>query len=474
MVDGEPVRLRVDELAAAVGGELVAGPPGLVVEGFSIDSRRIRPGDWFVALRGERFDGHDFIADALEQGAAGVIASERSALPGSGGAGVAPVVIVEDTTGALQSIARHVRRRSAATVVAVTGSVGKTSTKELTAAFLATRYDVIRNEGNLNNHIGLPLSLLSLLRGARVAVMELGMNHAGEIRTLVRIAEPNVRVWTNVREVHAASFPSIEAIADAKAEILEGAGAGDHLVANAGDPLAMARIAGFPGSLTTFGVGEATGADVCATAVDDRGADGWSAEVRTPEGGVTVRAGLVGTGQISNVLAAIAVALRFGVPLDAMVDTTRRFRPAPHRGDVIHLRNGITLVDDTYNSSPAALAQMLASLGRDTLHRRRVAVLGEMMELGERAPELHRTSGRKAVAAGFAVVIAVGGANAQALAEGARAARLPDDAVVTCADSVEAADVAADRIAPGDLVLVKGSRLIRTEVVADRLRKVWS
>ncbi|MYD70120.1 MAG: UDP-N-acetylmuramoyl-tripeptide--D-alanyl-D-alanine ligase [Acidobacteria bacterium] len=472
---GEPVRLRADELAAAAGGVLVSGRPERTVEGFSIDSRRIRRGDWFVAIRGERFDGHGFIADALQQGAAGVIASDRNALPGSSGTGVAPVVIVvDDTTEALQSIARHIRRRSGAQVVAITGSVGKTTTKELTAAFLATRHSVVRNPGNLNNHIGLPLSLLELRHGAPVAVMELGMNHAGEIRTLVGIAEPNVRVWTNVREVHAESFPSVEAIADAKAEILEGAGPEDHLVTNAGDPRAMARIAGFPGGVTTFGVGTATAADVCATAVADRGLDGWSTEVRTPAGDATVRSRLVGAGHVANVLAAIAVALRFGVRLDAMVETAAAFGPPPRRGEVIRLRDGITLVDDSYNSNPAALAQILASLGRETAHARRVAVLGEMRELGDRASELHRESGRAAREAGFDLVIAVGSDDAAALTDGARAAGLPAAAAAVCADSDAAADVAIERIRPGDLVLVKGSRGTRTEVVADRLKEVWA
>ncbi len=475
MAGGEPVRLRADELAAAAGGALIAGSPERHVEGFSIDSRRIRRGDWFVAIRGERFDGHGFIADALHQGAAGVIVSDRNVLAGSGGTGAAPVVIVvDDTTEALQSIARHIRRRSGAQVVAITGSVGKTTTKELTASFLATRHDVVRNAGNLNNHIGLPLSLLDLRHGARVAVMELGMNHAGEIRTLVGIAEPDVRVWTNVREVHAASFASIEAIADAKAEVLDEAGPDDHLVANAGDPRVMARIAGFPGSVTTFGVGDGTGADVCATEVDDRGLEGWSAQVRTPAGDTTVHAHLVGAGHVANLLAAIAVALRFGVPLQAMVEVAQTFGPPPRRGEVTRLRDGITLVDDSYNSNPAALAQVLASLGRETKHGRHVAILGEMLELGERAVALHQESGRAARNAGFDLVVAVGGDDAAALADGARAAGLADEAVVVCADSDTAADVAAEWIRPGDLVLVKGSRGTRTEVVADRLKEVWA
>ena len=384
------------------------------------------------------------------------------------------VIVVGDTTEALQSIARHVRRRSGAQVVAITGSVGKTTTKELSAGFLGLRHRVVRNPGNLNNHIGLPLSLLELRHGARVAVVELGMNHAGEIRTLVGIAEPNVRVWTNVREVHAASFPSIEAIADAKAEILASAGPDDHLVANAGDPRAMARISGFPGRVTTFGVGAGTGADVCATGVDDRGLDGWSADVRTPAGDATVNSRLVGAGHVANVLAAIAVALRFGVPLDDLVEFTETFEPAPRRGEVVRLRNGITLVDDSYNSNPAALDQVLASLTRGPAPARRVAVLGEMLELGAREMELHRESGRAATEAGFDVVIAVGGDGAAALAKGARAAGLSGDAVVVCADSDAAADAAVERIRAGDLVLVKGSRATGTEAVADRLKEVWA
>ena len=445
------------------------------MDGFSIDSRRIRRGDLFVAIRGERFDGHDFTAEAIRKGAAGVIVSERAAVPDARVTGRVPVaIVVGETTGALQSIARYIRRRSGAQVVAITGSVGKTTTKELTAAFLGTRLDVFRNAGNLNNHIGLPLSLLELRCRPEVAVVELGMNRAGEIRTLVGIAEPNVRVWTNVAAVHLASFASVEAIADAKSEILEGAGADDHLVANAGDPLVRARIGRFPGSVTTFGVGNETPADVQATGVEDRGLDGWRAAVRTPAGESTVRTRLVGSGQVANVLAAIAVALRFQVPLEEMVRVAAAFAPPERRGEVARLSGGVTVVDDSYNSNPIALEQALRSLGPDRGHRRRVAVLGEMLELGPRAPAWHRACGRTAVEAGFDLVLAVGGDAADALALGARSAGLPGPAVVRCATSEEAAEVAARMVRAGDLVLVKGSRAIRTDLVSDRLKAEWA
>lgn len=463
--------MRAGELARAAGGRLVAGPPEAALGGISIDSRRIGKGDVFLAIRGERRDGHDFIAEALGKGAAGVIVSDPAAVPVTGAA-VAPVtVVVEDTLRALQSIAREVRRRSGAQVVAITGSVGKTTTKELTAAFIGTRHDVVHSRGNLNNHIGLPLSLLALGRRPDVAVVEMGMNHAGEIRTLVGIAEPNVRVWTNVAEVHAASFASIEGIADAKAEILEGAGAGDHLVVNAGDPLAMARIGRFPGQVTTFAVG--VPADVRATDVDDRGIDGMRALLRTPAGSAALATPLIGAGSVANVLAAIAVALRFQIPLDEMVRVASAFTPPPGRGEVVRLSGGVTLVDDSYNSSPAALERALRSLGRDRGHRRRIAILGEMLELGARAPALHRACGRLAVEAGFDLLVAVGGPAASGLAEGARAAGLGAGQVLTCAASEAAATLAADLVRAGDLVLVKGSRGVRVDRVVDRLKAEW-
>ncbi len=463
--------MRAGALALAAGGRLAAGGPDVELGEVCIDSRRIRSGDVFLAVRGERLDGHDFIAEALRKGAAGVIVSDRAAAL-AGAAGPAPVtIVVEDTVRALQSIARDVRRRSGARVVAITGSVGKTTTKELTAAFIGVRHDVVRNQGNLNNHIGLPLSLLQLGRRPDVAVVELGMNHAGEIHTLVGIAEPDVRVWTNVAEVPAASFASIEGIADAKAEILDGAGARDHLVVNADDALAMARIGGFPGGVTTFGVG--VEADVRATDVEDRGIDGMRAAVRTPAGSSRFGTRLIGAGQVANVLAAIAVALRFQVPLAEMVRAAAAFTPPPRRGEVVRLSGGVTVVDDSYNSSPAALERALRALGRDRGHRRRIAVLGEMLELGARAPALHRACGRLAVEAGFDVLVAVGGPAAGALAEGALAAGLGAGRVMTCGGSEEAATLAAKLVRAGDLVLVKGSRGVRTDRVADRIRAEW-
>ncbi len=464
-----PLVLQAGELAVAAGGRLAAGNPRARVAGFVIDSRRVGPGDLFVAIRGERLDGHRFVAEAVRRGAAGVVVSDGSSAELGGAAPEVPfVILVSDTTQALQRLATFVRRRSGARVVAITGSVGKTTTKELVAGLLAGSYRVLRSEGNLNNHIGLPLSLLELRRDPEVAVVELGMNHAGEISTLVAIAEPDIRVWTNVAEVHSAFFESIEGIADAKAEIMDGATSASQLVANADDPRVMARVAAFPGRVTTFGV--ETDADVRATEVQARGLRGMAATIRTPAGSVPVRTRLLGYGQIANVTAAVAVAQLFPVPLDELAERIAACPPQPRRGQVLQL-DGVTIVDDTYNSSPIALRTALDAVGRETGYARRVAILGEMLELGARSTALHEACGRAAAEAGFHVVIAVGKQAAQALADGARRGGVPATAVTTYATGDEAAEHAPAIVRGGDLVLVKGSRGIGLDRVVDRLRE---
>ena len=459
------ISLTAAQIASVTGGRVVSGDAGRAVERWSIDSRTVAPGEMFVAIRGERFDGHAFARAALDRGAAGVMV-EAGRLPDPPADGL--VVEVADTTRALQDVAREVRRRSGATVVAITGSAGKTTTKELTADFLSSRFSVFRNKGNLNNHIGLPLSLLELAKRPDVAVVELGMNHAGEIRTLVGIAEPEVRVWTNVGDAHLGFFESADQIADAKAEILERARPSDRLMANADDARIMSRAAAFSGRTVTFGLSE--GADVRASAVQHRGLDGMAATISTPAGSVHVSTPLLGTGNLMNLLAATAVAGDFGVPLDEIASRASRLKPAAHRGELLRLPGGITLVDDSYNSSPSALMRSLETIKASTGSARKVAVLGEMLELGEHAARLHEQCGRAAAEAGLDLLIAVGGAAAARLAAAAREAGMAEDAVMLARDSDEASELALKKMRPGDLVLVKGSHGIRTDVVVERLK----
>ncbi len=441
---------------------MVSGDPGGAFEGVSIDTRTLEPGALYVAIRGDRFDGADFVDEAMRAGAAGVVLPRERALRSATGGPI--VIAVDDPTQALQRLARAVRRSSGTTVVAITGSAGKTTTKDVTAALLETRYRVVRNAGNLNNHIGLPLSLIALRRRPDMAVVELGMNHAGEIRTLVEIAEPDVRVWTNVGEAHLGFFASIDAIADAKAEVLEHATPQTVVVANADDDRIVARVERATGRVVTFGIDRP--ADVRAVDIEDRGVGGTRARVETAAGSTRLSIPLVGRGNVANVLAAMAVALEYGVPLDAVSARVAGLRPSAHRGEVLRLGRDVTVIDDSYNANPSATRRALEVLTRSG-GRRRVAVLGEMLELGEHAVALHREVGE--AAGRVDVLITIGGEAARALGEGASRAGVPRGDVHHVATSEEAAALALELVAEGDVVLVKGSRGIRTDRVVERL-----
>ena len=433
--------------------------------GFSIDTRTISPGDLFVAIRGAR-DGNAYVREAVGKGAVGAIVDDAELARSADLAGT-PLVVVPETIAALQALANRVRRDSGAAVVAVTGSAGKSTTKEIAAEFLAARYTVFRNKGNLNNHIGLPLSLLELRKKPDIGVLELGMNHAGEISALVKIAEPDVRVWTNVGPAHLEFFETVDAIAEAKAEILEGADNDSLLVANADDDLVMRHASSFKGRVRTFGVERP--ADVRALAVRDEGIDGTVAMVRTPIGEAEIRTPLPGIANLSNVLAAAAVAIRFDVPLADIVARAAALKPVARRGEVIRA-GGVTIVDDSYNSNPKALSRALGMLAGETRYARRLVIVGEMLELGATSPELHRAAGVEAARANISELVAVGGSNARAVAEGAISAGMPAARVHYVENSTAAGDLAAALVKSGDVVLVKGSRGIRTEVVVERLK----
>jgi UDP-N-acetylmuramoyl-tripeptide--D-alanyl-D-alanine ligase len=466
--DRAPLVLTAAQVVEGAGARLRQGPADLVVGGFTTDSRRIVTGQLFIALRGDRFDGAAFARASLAAGACGVLVPPDTTVEAPTSA---VVIEADDTLLALQQLGQFVRRKSGARVVAITGSAGKTSTKEATASFLSARYAVYRNAGNLNNHIGLPFSLLELTARPDIAVVELGMNHAGEISRLVELAEPDVRVWTNVGDAHIGHFASIDAIADAKAEILEGAGPATRLVANLDDARVMSRVGGFAGVTTTFGL--QAGADVRAAGVVDRGVAGTTARLETPAGDVAIEVKLPGRGPLLNVLAAAAVAIGFDVPLEAIAARAASLTAAPRRGEVMRLARGVTLVDDSYNSSPAALARALDAIGDERTAPRRVAVVGEMRELGEFADRLHAESGRRAATAGVDLLVAVGGAPARRMADAAIAAGLAESQVQYFATSEDAAGVVAGLLHAGDVVLVKGSRGTRTDVIADRIKEVW-
>ncbi len=451
--------LRLASVLEATGGRaLSALPAATVFESVSIDSRTLEPGALFVAIRGPRFDGHDFLAEARARGARAALV-EREA----GGAEAPPLVLVADTTRALADLARHARRAAALPVVAVTGSVGKTTTKDMTAALLAALGPVLKTEGNLNNQYGLPLTLLRLENRHRAAVLELGMSRAGEIRALAALAEPDVAVITRIAPVHLEFFASLDAIADAKAEILEGLGPGGTAVLNGDDPRQQRIGARFPGRTLWFGRDRRF--DVSAERWRGSGF-GMRFELRIAGRALDVSLPLAFPHFVENFLAAAAAAHALGIAPDAIAQAASTLAPARHRGELLRLGEGVYVLDDCYNSSPTALEAAVVALGL-VPGKRRVAVLGDMLELGAGAAALHREAGLSLFGR-VDVVVGIGPLAAELL-EGARAAGFPAAALSHHADADAAAPAVASLAAPGDALLVKASRGMQLERVVDAL-----
>jgi len=450
--------LAIQDVLAATAGVLEEAGSTVALTGVSIDSRTANAGDLFIAIAGPRFDGHDFVGDAARRGAAAAMVHHAVEAP----AGV-PLVRVADTTRALGELARYVRLLSPAAVVGITGSAGKTTTKEMTARILSSRGPVLKTEGNLNNQYGLPLTLLRLEPEHRFAVLEMGMSAAGELRHLTAIARPDVAVIVGVAAVHLEFFESVEAIAAAKAEILEGLRPGGAAVLNGDDPRVRQIGEGHRGEVVWFGRDRRFE----VSAENWRGTvHGMRFDLRVGGRTVDVALPLAGPHFLTNFLAAAAAAHRLGVDPDEMASAALDMKAAPHRGQVIVLGSGVTLLDDSYNSNPTAVDHAVTALSLAG-GQRRVAFLGDMLELGPRAADLHREIG-EGLAGRVDVVVGVG-ALARALVDGARSAGVDPNLLHVFADSAAAARAASRLVEPGDAVLVKGSRGVRMEAVVQAL-----
>jgi UDP-N-acetylmuramoyl-tripeptide--D-alanyl-D-alanine ligase len=428
------------------------------ITGVSIDSRTLQQGELFVALRGDRFDGHDFVPDAIGRGAWGALV-ERSASGALGG--LRNVIAVDDTLIALQEMARLHRGRFSLPVVAVTGSNGKTTTKEMLAAILRQRGPVLKNEGNLNNHIGVPLTLFRLREEHRAAVIEMGMSGLGEIAVLARLAQPDVGVITNIGPAHLQFLGSTDTVARAKGELLQGMRPGGTAVLNADDRYFGTLRALFPGRTVSFGTGGQ--ADVRATGIEQQ-QDGTAMTVHAAGGTARVRLRTIGRHNVSNALAAAAAATVLGAPLDLVRSGLEEFRPVAMRSELRDVR-GMRVLADCYNANPAsvrAALETLSALGGG----RTVAVLGDMLELGEAADEAHREAGRAAAGMGIGALIAVGPLGRQ-IAEGARSAGMAADRVRVADTPSQAAVLLRGIARTGDTVLIKGSRGMKMETVLE-------
>lgn len=462
------MELLLSEITAILGTSSQAAER--LARGYSIDSRTLTAGQLFFAIRGPRFDGHQFVGQALDRGAVGAVVEHtyRAHCPPPVAAGL---LAVRDTAEALQQLALAVRRKWGKAVVAVTGSTGKSTTKEMTAAILGERFTVLKSQGNLNNYYGLPLTLLALKPAHDVAVVELAMSAPGEIALLTRIAEPQVGVVTNVAPVHLQFFDSVDSIARAKRELVDNLSSSATVVLNFDDVRVRRFAEGFAGRTLTFGF--EAGADFRALEVGPGIGGGTQFRVAGP--GFDGRFNLVLPGQhnIQNALAAIAAASVFGATPEECRRALARFQPLPQRSEILTLPGGVTVISDCYNSNPLAMEKMLETLATWPGAQRRVVVAGEMLELGASAPELHRQVGRKCSSSGVEWLIAVQG-DGRYFLEGAQEAGLAKERGQFFDHAGDAGEFCQGLLQPGDVVLVKGSRAVHLEKVVELLQSSTS
>jgi UDP-N-acetylmuramoyl-tripeptide--D-alanyl-D-alanine ligase len=431
-----------------------------IAQGYSIDSRTIQPGDLFFAVKGERLDGHDFVEASLARGAiAAVIRKDQLArYPNQKN-----LLAVDDTLIALQTLATAVRKLWGKTAIGITGSMGKTTTKEAVGHLLSTKYRVHRTKGNFNNHFGLPLGLLTLEPEYNLAVVEMGMNHAGEIAALARVALPNEGLVTNVGPVHLEFFDSIAGIARAKYELIEALPATGTAFLNADDEYVSQFGRDFNGKVVMFGLKSV--ADVRAEKIESVGTEGTRFDLICDGLRQSIHSPLLGQHNVYNVLAAAAVALEHGITPSEIAEALPTLAPADKRGEVVHLGN-ITVINDCYNCNPNALNAMVDTLAAMPA-KRRIVVAGEMLELGPESEDLHRQCGRHIGEKAIDVLLGVRGA-ARATVEAARKAGIRAEFVTT---PEEAGEWLARETRDGDVVLLKASRGVKLERALETWKK---
>ena len=462
------MRWTIAQVAGAVGARPGAGlDPMARVAGVSIDSRTVRAGELFIAIHGPRHDGHDHVASALDRGALAAMVAEAHF-------GRYPdevrgrCIAVADTFKALKRFATAVREAWGGKIAGITGSVGKTTTKEILAALLGSRLRILKSEGNFNNEYGLPLTLFRLDETHQVAVLEMGMSRRGELSRLAEIARPDVGVVTRVAPAHLEFFASVDEIALAKRELIEGLNGRESVaVLNADDPLVAAFAPHAPGRVLTYGI--ANPADFRAEGIEDRGALGSTFVLVESGKRVRLELALAGRHVISNALAALAAASVWGIGAAEAQPVLRDLRAPAMRGELLRLGNGAALINDSYNSSPAALHAMIHVLAATPDYRRRILAAGEMRELGKTSPQLHREAGSFAAKTGkIDWIIGVEG-DASQIVEGAVAAGIPKTQAKLFSSSEEAAGFLSNFVTAGDLLLVKGSRGVKMERIVESL-----
>jgi UDP-N-acetylmuramoyl-tripeptide--D-alanyl-D-alanine ligase len=454
--------MTLDEILQATGGTLVSGPATRTFTRLFTDSRQVSSGGLFIALRGEQQDGHAFIGQALERGAGGVVCQ----LPPQEAVPTASIVTVSSTREALFKITRFRLTRLDVPIVAITGSSGKTTTKELIAHVLGRRMRVHRSAGNLNTYTGVPMTVFEMDDRTRVLVMEYAMSRQGEIAELAAIAPPSLAVVLNVQPAHVGLLGSIDAVAEAKRELVEGLAAGGVAILNADDPRVRAMAVAAPRSVL-YGLAE--DAAVRAEEIEHDGIQGSSFRLVTGRGEAQVRLPLPGAHNVSNALAAAAVALELGFDAEAVAKAVEGFGAPQGRGNRLSGRAGAVIIDDSYNANPGSMDAALATLRMVPSGALRVAVLGEMLELGDHAEQAHDELGRLAARSADRLIAL--GEHASRVVEAARRGGLQDSAAVVASDNGDAVRLLQPVMGPQTYVLVKGSHSMRMEEIVDALKE---
>jgi len=461
--------LTAADSETGTGGVLVKGSKEKVFSRVSIDTRTVRAGDVFFAIRGPNQDGHRFIAEALSKGAAGIVAERNYEHPDEFPADRV-LIKVDDTHDALKKLARWMRNRWHGILVAVTGSMGKTTTREFACNIMRSKFSVYRTPGNYNNLFGLPLALFGLGSEYDLGIFEMGMSAPGEIEEMCRIATPSVGIITNVAPVHLQFFSSLEQIARAKGELAAALPPDGTLIYNADDPLVNNIAADFPGRKVSFGFSDS--ADVRADNVKILSLDETTFRISWRGISSDAKIALAGVHYVMNALAGAALGASFGITLPRIVQSIGMLENASMRGQVIRFAQGFVVIDDSYNSNPNALVQMIDVLSKVPLFKRRIVIAGEMLELGSSSGAFHYECGRIAAARGVDVLVGIQGASSEIVrgfdesgGSGAKGYFFPA--------AEDALDLIRSEVREGDLVLVKGSRGVRLEKVISDLGRQY-
>jgi UDP-N-acetylmuramoyl-tripeptide--D-alanyl-D-alanine ligase len=461
------VILTVEEVLRATGGKLLQGKGDSSFQGISTDSRTVAEGELFIALKGPRFDGHHYALEALRKKAGGVlIEKEKVGDIRWNGYRSRAVIAVDDTLAALGNMARDWRHKYNTPLVALTGSNGKTTTKEMMAACLETTFPVLKTKGNLNNLIGVPLTLLMLTEKERVVVLEMGMNVPGEIRRLTEIAEPDVGLITNIQSVHLEGMGSLERLKEEKGELFRGMRRDGTLLVNQDDLRVVDLAADYPGQKITFGI--AHPADVMAKEIRLHGAEGTSFTLILEGEAMEIHLRLLGRHFVPNALSAIAVACLLGVEVNRAREALENFQAFPMRMEVVRLKGGETLINDVYNANPHSTGAALETLAEAKGMGRAIAVLGDMLELGKLTKEAHEQIGKRVSELSIDFLLAMG-EQASVVVESAIHHGLPAEKARIVENHSEAVFLLRQMIQNGDWILVKGSRRMAMEEIVEGL-----